>query len=108
MQSYSPSGEARFRISSGTEDYFLDTFYFDKGQYFFPEAGVTSVYPPTAPTNPPSVAAPCGPFSREGPRKGDVRRCPWPSRGVNPTKGTLQWSMPARSPCSTSGTDKMK
>jgi hypothetical protein len=25
----------------------LGTFYFDKGQYFFPEAGVTSLCPPT-------------------------------------------------------------
>eukprot|EP01044_Picomonas_judraskeda_P042466 COSAG03_NODE_21871_length_298_cov_0.773869_1_plen_68_part_10 len=34
----------------------LGTFYFDKGQYFFPEAGVTSLCPPTVPTNPPSIA----------------------------------------------------
>lgn len=32
-------------ISSGTEDYFLGTFYFDKGQYFMPLAGVTALCP---------------------------------------------------------------
>ena len=32
-------------LSSGTEDYFLGTFYFDRGQYFTPLAGVTSLCP---------------------------------------------------------------
>ena len=49
------AGKPRFRISSGTEDYFLGTFYFNKGQYFFPQAGVTSLCPPTTLGNPPSI-----------------------------------------------------
>jgi hypothetical protein len=109
MRSYSPSGQERFRISSGTEDYFLGTFYFDKGQYFFPEAGVTSLCPPTVRTNPSSIA--CTPAQNNGSkfaayrlhvggdpllfeggavqtwRNGDVRGCPWPSKGTEPTKG---------------------
>ena len=36
---------AEWLLSSGTEDYFLGTFYFDRGQYFFPLAGVTSLCP---------------------------------------------------------------
>jgi len=35
-----------YLLSSGTEDYFLGTFYFDAGQYFMPIAGVTSLCPP--------------------------------------------------------------
>ena len=41
-----PSGnDHSWLLSSGTEDYFLGTFYFDKGQYFLPLAGVTSLCP---------------------------------------------------------------
>ena len=109
MRSYSPNGEARFRISSGTEDYFLGTFYFNKGQYFFPEAGVTSLCPPTVQTNPPSIACTPpktntskfaayrlhvagDPLLFEGGavqtwRNGDVRGCPWPSGPTPPAKG---------------------
>ena len=32
-------------LSSGTEDYFLGTFYFNKGQFFNPLAGLTSLCP---------------------------------------------------------------
>ena len=35
------SSRVRFLISSGTEDYFLGTWYFDKGMYTTPVAGVT-------------------------------------------------------------------
>ena len=101
MRSYSPAGQRRFRISSGTEDYFLGTFYFNRGQYFFPHAGVTSLCPPTNPANPPSIdCAPAAdnsskfaayrlhvgddPLLFEGGamqtwRNGDERGCPWPS-----------------------------
>jgi hypothetical protein len=34
-----------WKLSSGTEDYFLGTFYFDRGQYMNPLAGVTSLCP---------------------------------------------------------------
>ena len=37
--------EDMWKLSSGTEDYFLGTFYFDKGQYFMPLAGVTALCP---------------------------------------------------------------
>ena len=40
----SPSAQP-WLLSSGTEDYFLGTFYFDKGQYFLPLAGVTALCP---------------------------------------------------------------
>ena len=84
----------------------LGTFYFDKGQYFFPEAGVTSLCPPTVPTNPPSIAC-TPPTTNESKfaayrlhvagdpllfevgamqtwRNGDVRGCPWPGGGAPP------------------------
>ena len=38
-------GDGEWKLSSGTEDYFLGTFYFDKGQYFLPLAGVTALCP---------------------------------------------------------------
>jgi len=38
----SRGGVHEWLYSSGTEDYFLGTFYFDKGQYMQPLAGVTS------------------------------------------------------------------
>ena len=37
--------DASYLISSGTEDYFLGTFYFDRGQYMNPLAGVTALCP---------------------------------------------------------------
>ena len=43
--SSSSSSSSPFLLSSGTEDYFLGTFYFDKGQYFLPLAGVTMLCP---------------------------------------------------------------
>ena len=103
MRAYSPTGEQRYRISSGTEDYFLGTFYFNKGQYFFPHAGVTSLCPPTNPANPKSIACNSSQWADnsskfaayrlhvgEDPllfekgavqtwRNGDERGCPWPA-----------------------------
>ena len=100
MRAYKPAGEQLFRISSGTEDYFDGTFYFNKGQYFLPQAGVTSLCPPTAVGNPPSIA--CTPKADNSSRfsaykfhiagdpmlfetgllqtwrNGDERGCPWP------------------------------
>lgn len=35
MRAYTPKGDHRYRISSGTEDYFLGTFYFNKGEALF-------------------------------------------------------------------------
>lgn len=40
-----PGGPQSWLVSSGTEDYFLGTFYFDKGQYFLPLAGLTTLCP---------------------------------------------------------------
>mmetsp|Transcript_1368 Transcript_1368/g.2702 ORF Transcript_1368/g.2702 Transcript_1368/m.2702 type:complete len:344 (-) Transcript_1368:173-1204(-) len=50
-------GGGEWLLSSGTEDYFLGTFYFDKGQYFFPLAGLTSLCPQPADgaPRPPSI-----------------------------------------------------
>ena len=103
MRAYSPAGERRYRISSGTEDYFLGTFYFNKGQYFFPHAGVTSLCPPTTPTNPKSIACNASQWAGNSSkfaayrlhvgsdpllfengavqtwRNGDERGCPWPA-----------------------------
>ena len=39
------TSQDEWKLSSGTEDYFLGTFYFDRGQYFTPVAGVTSLCP---------------------------------------------------------------
>ena len=39
------TNQDEWKLSSGTEDYFLGTFYFDKGQYFLPLAGVTALCP---------------------------------------------------------------
>ena len=76
------------------------------GQYFFPQAGVTSLCPPTAVGNPPSIdCTPAvdnsskfaayrlhvggDPLLFEGGavqtwRNGDVRNCPWPSSNDKP------------------------
>ena len=45
MRAYDNTSSDPWLLSSGTEDYFLGTFYFDKGQYFLPLAGVTSLCP---------------------------------------------------------------
>lgn len=101
MRGWTPAGAPRFRLSSGTEDYFLGTFYFNKGQYFLPQAGVSSLCPPTNPGNPESID--CSPrpdnstkfaayrlhigddpllFERgaaQSWRNSDLRGCPWPT-----------------------------
>ena len=41
----SESSRSTWLLSSGTEDYFLGTFYFDKGQYMNQLAGVTTLCP---------------------------------------------------------------
>merc|ERR1712072_782449 len=58
-----PSSAEPYLLSSGTEDYFLGTFYFDKGQYMFPLAGVTALCPQPADgaPRPPSIG--CSPES---------------------------------------------
>ena len=38
-------GGDEWLLSSGTEDYFLGSFYFNRGQYFTPLAGLTSLCP---------------------------------------------------------------
>ena len=45
MRAHDAPSSPAWLISSGTEDYFLGTFYFDKGQYFLPLAGVTALCP---------------------------------------------------------------
>jgi hypothetical protein len=53
--------DSEWLLSSGTEDYFLGTFYFDKGQYFNPLAGVTSLCPQPDDGNPRPAAKGCMP-----------------------------------------------
>ena len=43
---HGPAADDSWLLSSGTEDYFLGSFYFNRGQYFMPLAGVTSLCPP--------------------------------------------------------------
>jgi hypothetical protein len=50
------SSEPEWKLSSGTEDYFLGSFYFDQGPYFLPLAGVTALCP-----QPPCADAPTRP-----------------------------------------------
>eukprot|EP01043_Picozoa_sp_COSAG02_P004130 COSAG02_NODE_106_length_36326_cov_13.777266_17_plen_218_part_00 len=50
------TGRREWLLSSGTEDYFLGSFYFDEGPYFLPLAGLTALCP-----QPPCKDAPTQP-----------------------------------------------
>jgi len=41
LRGYLDGSEEPLPLSSGTEDYFLGTYYFNRGMYHFPEAGLT-------------------------------------------------------------------
>ncbi|MDQ1256469.1 MAG: hypothetical protein QG656_1065 [Candidatus Hydrogenedentes bacterium] len=41
LRAYLDGASEPLPLSSGTEDYFLGTYYFNRGQYHFPEAGLT-------------------------------------------------------------------
>ena len=43
FRAYGPNGDLRMLLSSGTEDYFLGTYYFNKGKYATPIAGLTNL-----------------------------------------------------------------
>lgn len=61
VRGHDNASAAPWLLSSGTEDYFLGTFYFDKGQYFLPLAGVTSLCPEPSDGNPRPKPVGCDP-----------------------------------------------
>lgn len=47
MRAYLDGAKEPMLLSSGTEDYFLGTYYFNRGMYHFPMAGLTHLDPKT-------------------------------------------------------------
>jgi hypothetical protein len=45
LRAHGDASDDPWLLSSGTEDYFLGTFYFDKGEYMTPLAGLTQLCP---------------------------------------------------------------
>ena len=45
MRAYIGGAKEPLMLSSGLEDYFLGTYYFNKGKYYTPVAGLTHINP---------------------------------------------------------------
>jgi hypothetical protein len=45
LRAYVDGGAEPLMVSSGLEDYFLGTYYFNRGTYHYPLAGVTHLVP---------------------------------------------------------------
>ena len=68
MRAYMDGAKTPLMLSSGLEDYFLGTYYFNRGRYYTPVAGLTHMdeadhsFPPTGSTTTTrcSSSAACG------------------------------------------------